>query len=198
MINYEIDSDGRIIKCILQIKNQIFQFINIYAPANPKNKKTFYKEQQKFIEKKNNTILAGDFNMIEDFFLDKLGGNTSSIHLIGLEKITEIKNKHNLVNMWRKINPSKRLFTYHNPDKTIHTRLDRIYICKKLKTKTSKIQPTSLSDHDGMSVTFQISEENPRGSGIWKMNTSILKKKKKHLKEVVQSFWEYWQKKKIE
>ena len=84
---------------------------------------------------------------------------------------------------------SKRLFTYHNPDKTIHTRLDRIYISKKLKTKTSKIQPTSLSDHYGVSVTFQISEENPRGSGFWKMYMSILQQKK---------FWEYWQKKKIE
>ena len=103
--------------------------------------------------------------MIEDFFLDKLGGNKSSIHVIGLEKITEIKNKHNLVDIWRKINPFKRLFTYHNPDKTIHTRLDRIYTSKKIKIKTSKIQPF-LSDHDGVSVTFQISEENPRGSGI--------------------------------
>ena len=75
MINYETDSDGRIIKCILQIENQIFQLINIYAPTNPKNKKIFYKELPKFIEKENNTILAGDFNMIDNFFLDKLGGN---------------------------------------------------------------------------------------------------------------------------
>ena len=111
MINYETDCDGRIIKCILQIQNQIFQLINIYAPTNPKNKKTFYKELPKFIENENNTILAGAFNMIEDFFLDKLGGNKSSIHVIGLEKITEIKNKHNLVDIWRKINSSKRLFT---------------------------------------------------------------------------------------
>ena len=134
--------------------------------------------------------------MIEDFFLDKLGGNTSSIHLIGLETITEIKNKYNLVDIWRKINPSKTFFTYHNPDKTIHTRLDRNYISKKAKTKTSKIQTTSLSDHDGVYVTFQVSEENPRESGIWKMNTSVLKHKK--TKEILQSFWEYWQKKKIE
>ena len=47
-----------------------------------------------------------------------------------------------------------------------------------------------------MSVTFQISEENSRGSGIWKMNTSILKQKQ--FKETCQSFWEYWQKEKIE
>ena len=89
IIRYETDCDGRIIKCLLQIQNQIFQLINIYAPANPKNKKTFYKELLKFIENKNNTMLAGHFNMIEDFFLDKLGGSKSSIHTIGSEK----KNK---------------------------------------------------------------------------------------------------------
>ena len=62
------------------------------------------------MEKENNTILVADFNMTEDFFLHKLGGNTSSIHLIGLEKTNEIKNKHNLVVIWRKINPSKKTF----------------------------------------------------------------------------------------
>ena len=68
IIKFETDSDSRIIKCILQIEKQIFQLINIYAPTKPKNKKTFYKELPKFIEKENNTILAADFNMIEDFF----------------------------------------------------------------------------------------------------------------------------------
>ena len=101
-----------------------------------------------------------------------------------------------MVDIWGKINPSKRLFTYHNSDKTIHTRLDKIYISRKIKIKTCKIQPTSLSDHDGVSVIFQINEENPRGSGIWKMNTSRLKQKK--FKEIFQSFWEYWKKEKTE
>lgn len=132
----------------------------------------------KFIEKENNTILAGDLNMIEDIFLGKLGGNTSSTPLIGLNKLTEIKTMHNRVDIRSKINPSKKLFTYHNPDKTIHTRLDRIYISKTIKTKTLKINPISLSDHESKSALFQIREENPRGNGIWKMNTSILKQKK--------------------
>ena len=41
--------------------------------------------------------------------------------------------------------------------------MDRIYITKTIKTKTSKIHSTSLSDHDSVSVILQISEENPRG-----------------------------------
>ena len=56
-----------------------------------KIKQNFYKELPKFIEKRNNTILAVDFNMIENIFLDKLGGNTNNMHVIGLNKLTEIK-----------------------------------------------------------------------------------------------------------
>ena len=55
--------------------------------------------------------------MIEDILLDKIGGNTSSIHQIGLKKLTELRNVHNLVDIWWKTNPSKRPFTYHNPIK---------------------------------------------------------------------------------
>ena len=81
--------------------------------------------------------------------------------------------------IWRKTNPSKRHFSYHDSDKTIHSRLDRIYTSKTIKVKTCKINPVSLSDHDSVTVILQmISEENPRGPGIWKLNISILKHKK--------------------
>ena len=162
IIHSETDLSGQILKCVLQFEQEIFQLVNIYASAKPTNK-----------GKGNNIILAGDFNMIEDKFLDKLGGSTNNTNLIGLNKLIEIKNEHKLVDIWRKNNPFKRIFTYHNHDQTIHSRLDRIYISKAIKTKTCKIIPTSLSDHDVVSVILQISEENPRGPGIWKLNTSI-------------------------
>ena len=177
-----------------QIENQIFQLINIYAPTDSKDKLYFFKELYKIIEKRNNTLLAGDFNMLEDIFLDKLGGNTSNTYLIGLDIITEIKNQNNLIDIWRKINPHKRLFTYHNPDKTIHTRLDRIYITDNITVKTSTIYPISLSDHDGVTVSFQIRETNPKGPGIWKLNSSILKQK--HFQEIFKNYWSYWRKQK--
>ena len=87
-------------------------------------------------------------------------------------------------------------FYISQPDKMIHTRLDRIYISKTIKTKTSKIYTTSLSYHESVFVIFQIREENPRGEGIWKMNTSILKQKE--FKEIFEKFWTYWQNKKTE
>ena len=129
--------------------------------------------------------------MLEDIFLDKLGGNNSSTHLLGSEIITDIKNQNNLIDIWRKLNPDKRLYTYHNPDKTIHTRLDTIYITDDIKIKASKIYPFSLSDHDGVTASFQIRELNPKGPGIWKFNTSILKHK--NFQEIFPKFWKFWQ-----
>ena len=39
--------------------------------------------------------------MIENKFLDKLGGNINNTHLIGLDHLTEIKKEHNLIDIWR-------------------------------------------------------------------------------------------------
>ena len=97
-----------------------------------------------------------------------------------------------MINILRKLNPDKILYTYHNPDKTIHTRLDRIYITDDIKVKTSKIYTLSLSDHDGGTVSFQIREISPKRPGIWKLNTLILKHKT--LQEIFPKYWKLWQK----
>ena len=37
--------------------------------------------------------------MIKDKFLDKLGANTSNMHLTGLNKFIQTKHEHNLVDI---------------------------------------------------------------------------------------------------
>ena len=194
IIHFKTDLNGQILKCIIEFEQNLYQLINIYAPTKPTKKQTFYQKLSDFLEKGNNIILAGDFNMIENKFLDKLGGNTSNTHLIGLNQLKEIKKEHNLIDIWRKHNPFVRTFTFHNHNNTIHSRLERIYISKTLTTKTCKIIPTSFTDQDGVSVTIQVSEEYPRGPGIWKLNTSILKLKQ--FQQIFHKFWEFWQNKK--
>ena len=75
---------------------KIFQIINIYVPTNTSVRKTFYNTLQNIIEKNKNTILAGDFNMIENEFLNRLGGNPNNSHTIGIQTLNKIKNNHNL------------------------------------------------------------------------------------------------------
>lgn len=120
IINLSKDQEGQILKYSVQFEQDVYQIINIYAPTKPSSKNKFYK---KLLEKEK-TILAGDFNMVENLFLDRLGGNPSKTHMIGFQKLNESKTKHKLVDIWRKINSHKRLFTYHNADKTTHSRID--------------------------------------------------------------------------
>ena len=63
-----------------------------------------------------------------------------------------------------------------------------------IRIKTSTIYLISLSDHDGVTVSFQTGEIDRKGPGIWKLNTSILKHK--NFQELFKNFWTYWQKQK--
>ena len=149
ILNISKDQKGQMIKCSLQVEQEIFQIINIYAATKPPDKISFYKKLNTF-EKNQKTILAGDFNMVENLFLDRQRGNSSNTHLLGLDHLNKHKQQHNLIEIWRKHNPHTRHFTYHNGNNTIHSRIDHIYITNTLKTKSSKIIPTPLSDHDSV------------------------------------------------
>ena len=161
---------------MIQIAQEIFQFIDVYAATKPYEKEKFSKKLPNFIENDKKTILVEDFNMVGNLFLDRTGRNPSNTHQIALQNLNK-KNKHNLIDIWQKRNPHKRHFTYHNPDSTIHSRLDRTYIAKTITATTCQIIPTPSSDHDSINVNVQVCEKTPRGPRIWKLNTSILKHK---------------------
>lgn len=91
IIYSKTDLNGQILKFIIEFEQNFYQLINIYAPTKSTKKQIFYQQLPDLIERGNNTILAGDFNMIENISLDKLGGNTSNTHLIGLDHLTKIK-----------------------------------------------------------------------------------------------------------
>ena len=88
------------------------------------------------------------------FKIDRV--ETQIIHILGLNHLTQIKQTNNLIDIWRKENPDKRLFTYHNKNQLIHSRIDRIYIHDKQKIKNVSIIPNSHSDHDAAKLTMQI------------------------------------------
>ena len=190
------DEEGKILSLSFLYEKQIFQITNIYAPTNPALIKKFYKNLSQYLNKTNsqNLNLAGDFNMVEDIYLDRQGGIPSNSHLLGLKHLQKITQKYNLKDTWRKKKHTKRSFTYHNYNYAIHNRTDHIYVTENLKIQQTNII-TSLSDHEIVSLTLQITKQKPKFNGFWKLNTSILKQK--NFKEIFHNFWENWQKQKI-
>lgn len=128
------DDDRKILASPFLFEKQIFQVVNIYAPTNPSLRKKIYKNLQNYTNNTNNLILAGNFNMVEDLLLDRPGGNPSNSHLLGLDYLQKInKQKNKVIDPWRKQHPNLRQFTFHNFNKLIHSRIDRIYANGNLK-----------------------------------------------------------------
>ena len=127
------DDDGKILALTFLFEKQIFQVVNIYAPANPSLRKKIFKNLQNYTNNTNNLILAGNFNMVEDLLLDRPGGNPSNSHLLGLDYLQKIKQKNKFIDPWRKQHPNLRQFTFHNFNNLTHSRIDRIYANGNLK-----------------------------------------------------------------
>ena len=96
-----------------------------------------------------------------------------------------------MIDLWRKNNPLQKSFTYHNADNTIHSILDRFYVSKTIKTIKCQIIPTKVSDHDSFSAYIQVNITEPKGPGIWKLNTSILTHK--NCQNIFKQYWQNWQ-----
>ena len=169
------DTEGRILCLNFSIEKQNYRIMNIYAPTRNSEKTKFYKTLKNYIQMKQNLILGGDFNMLEDILLDIKGGNPNITHTLGLNYLTKIKQTNNLTDIWRKENPHKTLFTFHKKNQRIHSRIDRFYITNNQKIKNVSIVPNGLSDHDAIQLKIKIKNTNVSGAGYWKLNTSILK-----------------------
>ena len=84
------DKEGRILSLNFSIEKQNYQIINIYAPTRNSEKPKFYKTLKNYIDSKQNLILGGDFNLVEDTLLDRKGGNPNKTHTLGLDQLTNI------------------------------------------------------------------------------------------------------------
>ena len=158
------DKEGRILSLNFSTEKQNYQIINIYAPTRNSEKPKFYKTLKNYIDSKQNLILGGDFNLVEDTLLDRKGGNPNKTHTLGLDQLTNIFSwlicyPSLLIDIWPKENPHKTLFRYHNKNQQIHSRIDKFYITNNQKINIL-IVPNGLSDHDAIQLKIKIKNPN--------------------------------------
>ena len=68
------DKESRMLSLNFSIEKQNYQIINIYAPTRNSKRPKLYQYLKNYIDPKQNLILGGDFNMVEDILLDRKGG----------------------------------------------------------------------------------------------------------------------------
>ncbi|PIK42672.1 hypothetical protein BSL78_20469 [Apostichopus japonicus] len=100
--------------------------------------------------------------------------------------------KHrDLVDVWRSQNPQVVACTWHKPDGTVSSRLDRFYAPRKFPRSRCSIISCPLSDHDAVVLRLQLPESFHVEKGLWRLNTEIVKEQ--NFKEQFVEKYRGWQ-----
>ena len=84
--------------------------------------------------------------------------------------------KHNLIDIWRKANPSKKKYTWFRTNPTKAARLDYFIISSSLLDiyADSSIFFKYRSDHCKIGLSLHM-DINLKGKGLWKLNAELFK-----------------------
>ena len=169
------DTEGRILTVKLKLEDVLLQIVNIYVPDNPQNRVVFFQHLHTYLVDDAKIIMGGDFNMVEDVALDRLGGTNTSQHKQGLTQLQSVKQRYALVDKWRQKNPTKSEFTWTSPKQheVIQSRLDRFYIDKGIEYLRTDYYLNKFSDHKFVIVELRIRSRDSN-STYWKLNTQVL------------------------
>ena len=94
-----------------------------------------------------------------------------------LAKTIQIKEKLNLIDIWRIRNPKTKRFTFrqHHTTGFIQRRLDYFFISNQLQdtVKKTDIVAAFTSDHSPLIFTLSMNQDEGRGKSLWKSNNSL-------------------------
>jgi len=174
--SYHHDSEGRFQYVDIQLLQETFRLINVYAPNKDKERKLFLKSLLPYISVNSHVIWAGDFNFVDNLRIDKFGGNPEYGD-IGKDIMKYYKHDFGFFDPFRKLHPTTLEVTWLNPNGTIGCRLDRFYLSRSLTGSLESAQSTACmdSDHSFVDLEFNINFVGEAGGpGYWKANTKVL------------------------
>ena len=178
VINVIKDNEGRYLILDVIRNGHAFRLGNIYAPC-----RTFEKEQIRVLGSfaniiydtlTENVITSGDWNLYMTK-LDKLDSmpdsNDNNKYRNDLKSFL---SANDLIDPWRTLNPTKKMFTWHRGDK--RSRLDYIFCSQHLLNvlKEVSILPGIHSDHSLLYININSGSETKRGKGFWKWNSELV------------------------
>jgi len=196
--NYNIsnvvrDNDGRFLLIELEINEEKYVIINLYAPT--KNQTIAQKEFYALLDDKlkeytsHNIIIGGDFNVCMNPEVDKYGGIKEPVSNSS-KQIHNLRETHDLIDIWRSLNENARRYTWRNMTKRgrVASRLDYWLISSHLlfNTDDTKIEPSIKTDHSIITLSIFLKKSPSRGRGFWKFNNSLLVEKQ--YIQIVESF----------
>ena len=148
--------------------------VNIYAPNEDSPDFFLQIINQIQIQKCDLKIVGGDLNVHLQPERDTKGyKNLSTSAAAGI--INEFMEEHSWLDIWRQLFPDSRQFTWSSRRPLKMSQLDYFLIPSFMigYVDTCKIKPGVLSDHSIVELYLTF-EDNLKGRGYWKLNTSLL------------------------
>ena len=163
------DNYGRILS-VNFVKDEVnFTLVNVYAPNIESLQIDFYDDLCNLVggdalNVNDRIVIGGDFNCILDAKLDKKGG-LDKIKQNVVDRIMNIADTFDLVDIWRYNNPNTCKFTWRQPNPLVQCRLDYFLISNSLieNIDNADIFPGLRTDHSAISLDVDIQKDPPRG-----------------------------------
>ena len=192
--NTTIDPEGRFILSEIDFEEKQLLLGNIYGPNE--DSPIFFENIKSELTNLDTTsvILGGDWNTCSNFQLDTYN-HAQDKHKKAREKIVELKECFHLEDVYRIHHPNEKLFTWRSKNPVRMSRLDYFLISSENLNLTNacSIKHGYRSDHSIAFLDLSFSQ-NPKGSGYWKFNCSLLHDKeyvdkvKNTIKETVDQY----------
>ena len=174
--NVYVKGDGRAIALRISYDSNCYLILNVYAPTKPVDKRKFFKNLLTWFNKIKKTgdliVCGGDWNITQAATLDTRG-------VAHVQKppqsFRNFIRKNKLLDVWRKMYPTKKQFTWRQNKLGIYSRLDYWLISSTLYplVHSSDIRPALKCDHNAISLKLKIGC-SARGKGYWKFNNALL------------------------
>ena len=170
------DDNGNLLSVLIEFENKRLLIEGIYGPNQ--DCPEFYENEvfQKIqIWNPSHSIFVGDWNIAIDQNLDTLNYQNVGNPNARLELIRKI-SEHNLIDIYRDLNPTEKKFTWKQWGSHKFARLDYFLVSDSLLPYISKasISPSCFSDHSPIELEVDFSKFS-RGRGFWKFNNSLIK-----------------------
>ena len=164
--------DGRALLAHLTFMGRDFNLLNIYGFNDKNDRYDFLKDLQSHMLGRVPLVLAGDFNCVLNKKDRKRAGDSvnfdkSSVLLQG------ICRDFNLKDCFKTMHPREEGFTWLSGDGTRASRIDYVFT-RDCPPTDARLTPVFFSDHLMLSCTLSLSSGVMPGSGLWKLNCSLL------------------------
>ena len=191
MLKYECDPNGRYVCCQVKFNENVYTILSLYAPNIEYERLRFFNGLNALFSDENEYICGGDFNCVLDNKVDRL--NCRSNIDVGQIDLKYLMNNLCLEDIWRRRNPYSQTFSWEGRGKM--SRIDYFLVSQSIDNMVDKISylEAPFSDHKAVYLKMKVNNVKV-GSGLWKMNVSVLKSNL--FQKAFKSMWMSWQRSK--